>query len=127
MYQDPPFVIHFPALSVPVAVYLSGLDAPAGIILRVLALALPVYEGPPCQAFAAFIVYDPLPVGIAVLEPSLDPDLSAEIKQRLYRQFCDALRPGGVLFVGSTEVLPHTAQFGYEPVGISFYRRKNEI
>jgi chemotaxis protein methyltransferase CheR len=52
---------------------------------------------------------------------------SAEIKLRLYKQFHDALRPNGVLFVGSTEVLPHTTQFGYEPVGISFYRRKNQV
>ena len=51
---------------------------------------------------------------------------STEIKNRLYHQFCEALRPGGILFVGSTEVLPHTAQLGFEPVGISFYRRKLE-
>lgn len=48
---------------------------------------------------------------------------SAETKNQLYQHFFTALRPGGVFFVGSTEVLPYTAKLGFETVGISFYRR----
>ena len=49
---------------------------------------------------------------------------SPEVKTRLYKQFHDALRPGGVLFVGSTEVLSHTSEIGFKPMDISFYRRE---
>jgi chemotaxis protein methyltransferase CheR len=48
-----------------------------------------------------------------------------EVKERLYRLFHDALRPGGVLFMGGTEVLSKAADIGFETVGISFYRRNN--
>jgi chemotaxis protein methyltransferase CheR len=48
-----------------------------------------------------------------------------EVKERLYRRFHDALRPGGVLFMGGTEVLSKATDIGFEPVGISFYRRNN--
>lgn len=48
---------------------------------------------------------------------------SAEVKARLYEQFRAALRPGGVLFVGSTEVLPRAARWGLTSMGGSFYRR----
>jgi len=48
---------------------------------------------------------------------------TAEVKDRLYRRLHDALRPGGVLFVGSTEVVPKASAIGLETAGISFYRR----
>lgn len=50
---------------------------------------------------------------------------TAEVKSRLYKQFYDALRPGGVLFVGSTEVVSGATDLGFETMGISFYRRNN--
>lgn len=49
---------------------------------------------------------------------------TAEVKDRLYRQFCQALRPGGILFVGGTELVPKAREIGYESAGISFYRRR---
>ncbi|MCP4544422.1 MAG: protein-glutamate O-methyltransferase CheR [Chloroflexi bacterium] len=49
---------------------------------------------------------------------------TAEVKSRLYRQFYEALRPGGMLFVGGTEVVFKPADLGFEAAGISFYRRK---
>ena len=49
---------------------------------------------------------------------------TAEVKNRLYRRFHDALRPGGVLFVGGTEVISKAPELGFEVSGISFYRRK---
>jgi chemotaxis protein methyltransferase CheR len=48
---------------------------------------------------------------------------TAEVKAHLYRRFYDGLRPGGVLFVGGTEVISKAPDIGFAPVGISFYRR----
>jgi chemotaxis protein methyltransferase CheR len=45
-------------------------------------------------------------------------------KEKLYQRFCEALRPGGVLFVGGTEIVSKAVDIGLEPAGISFYRRK---
>jgi chemotaxis protein methyltransferase CheR len=50
---------------------------------------------------------------------------TAQVKDRLYRRFHDALRPGGVLFVGGTECLSQASDMGFERVGISFYRRSD--
>ncbi len=44
-------------------------------------------------------------------------------KDRLYRKFHAALKPGGVLFVGSTEIIPHATEIGFRSHGISFYRK----
>lgn len=44
-------------------------------------------------------------------------------KQELYRKFCNALRPGGVLFVGGTEVISRAPDLGFKSAGISFYQR----
>jgi chemotaxis protein methyltransferase CheR len=44
-------------------------------------------------------------------------------KDELYRRFYNALRPGGVLFVGGTEIVSRAADIGFEMIGISFYRR----
>jgi chemotaxis protein methyltransferase CheR len=49
---------------------------------------------------------------------------TAEVKDWVYRRFHQALRPGGVLFVGGTEIIPSRTGIGFESVGISFYRRK---
>jgi len=49
---------------------------------------------------------------------------TAEVKDRLYRRFHKALRPGGVLFVGGTEVVSKATEIGFETAGISFYRRR---
>lgn len=44
-------------------------------------------------------------------------------KERLYQKFCAALRPGGVLFLGSTEIISRPAEFGLRHRGISFYQK----
>jgi len=49
---------------------------------------------------------------------------TAEVKNRLYKRFHDALRPGGILFVGGAEVVFQASDLGFETAGISFYRRK---
>ena len=44
-------------------------------------------------------------------------------KAGLYRKFHAALRPGGVLFVGGTEIIAHAAEVGFRNYGISFYQK----
>ena len=46
-------------------------------------------------------------------------------KIKLYQKFFDALRPGGVLFVGGTEFISQAAQIGFQNFGLSVYRRPN--
>jgi chemotaxis protein methyltransferase CheR len=48
-----------------------------------------------------------------------------EVKERLYKQFYGVLRPGGVLFVGGTEIVSKASELGFETAGISFYRRNH--
>lgn len=48
---------------------------------------------------------------------------TVEVKNQLYRRFHDALRPGGVLFVGGTEIIPRASDIGFEIMEMSFYRR----
>lgn len=48
---------------------------------------------------------------------------TTESKDVLYEKFCKALKPGGVLFVGGTEIISGSSKFGFENFGISFYRK----
>jgi chemotaxis methyl-accepting protein methylase len=48
----------------------------------------------------------------------------AEAKQKLYQRFYDVLKPGGVLFVGGTEIVPKATEIGLEAMSVSFYRRE---
>ncbi len=47
---------------------------------------------------------------------------TTETKDALYRRFSEALRPGGYLFVGATEILPRPQELGFNGAGISFYK-----
>jgi len=49
---------------------------------------------------------------------------TAEAKEGLYRKFHQALRPGGVLFLGATEVIPRPHEVGFRPFGLSFYQKE---
>jgi chemotaxis protein methyltransferase CheR len=46
-----------------------------------------------------------------------------EIKRVLYTNFFKALRPGGVLFTGSTEQIMGAAEIGFHSVAVFFYGR----
>jgi len=46
-----------------------------------------------------------------------------DAKRVLYRRLFEALRPGGVLFVGGTEVVAGARELGFEPFQTSFYRK----
>ncbi len=48
-----------------------------------------------------------------------------EAKNKLYHKFANALRPGGYLFVGSTEQIFSPGQYGLEPTETFFYRKKS--
>jgi chemotaxis protein methyltransferase CheR len=48
---------------------------------------------------------------------------TAEAKDALYAKFAAALRPGGVLFLGGTEIISSASKFGLQNSGISFYRK----
>lgn len=48
---------------------------------------------------------------------------TAEAKEMLYAKFCGALRPGGVLFLGGTEIISGPTRFGFQNFGISFYKK----
>lgn len=46
-----------------------------------------------------------------------------ESKQGLYKKFCDALRPGGVLFIGSTEQIFQARELGLQSIATFFYQK----
>lgn len=48
---------------------------------------------------------------------------TAEAKDMLYSKFAAALRPGGVLFLGGTEIISGAGKFGLQNFGISFYKK----
>lgn len=47
-----------------------------------------------------------------------------EAKSILYRKFYDALRPGGILFLGGTEIIPRPQELGFRNQAISFYLKE---
>jgi len=48
---------------------------------------------------------------------------TSEVKDLVYRRFYEALRPGGILFIGGTEIISRSSDIGFEAVGMCFYRR----
>jgi chemotaxis protein methyltransferase CheR len=48
---------------------------------------------------------------------------TAEAKNELYKRFQAALNPGGILFLGGTEVIPRPSDIGLHSSGISIYTR----
>ncbi|WP_301108902.1 protein-glutamate O-methyltransferase CheR [Sporosarcina sp.] len=47
-----------------------------------------------------------------------------EAKDQIYTNFSKALKPGGVLFVGSTEQIFNPEKYGFESMDTFFYRKK---
>jgi len=46
-----------------------------------------------------------------------------EAKAVLYEKFSRALRPGGILFLGGTEIIPKPQEYSFQSYGISFYKK----
>jgi len=51
---------------------------------------------------------------------------TTEVKALLNSKFHQALRMGGVLFLGGTEIIPRPNEFGLKNMGISFYQKVEE-
>ena len=52
---------------------------------------------------------------------------SNEIKERLFRQFQESLKPGGILFLGGTEAIIGANRTGFDRLSTNFYRRSGAI
>lgn len=52
---------------------------------------------------------------------------SNETKERLFHQFQESLKPGGVLFLGGTEALVGDDRTGFERLSTNFYRRTGAV
>jgi chemotaxis protein methyltransferase CheR len=48
---------------------------------------------------------------------------TTEAKNNLYNKFSRALRPGGILFLGGTEIIPRPQDFSFQSQGFSFYKK----
>ena len=48
---------------------------------------------------------------------------TTEAKNILYNKFSRALRPGGILFLGGTEIIPKPQDFSLQSQGFSFYKK----
>jgi chemotaxis protein methyltransferase CheR len=46
-----------------------------------------------------------------------------EAKATLYQRFYDSLRPGGILFLGGTEIIPRPSEIGFLNMGGSYYQK----
>jgi chemotaxis protein methyltransferase CheR len=46
-----------------------------------------------------------------------------DTKSRLYKRFVEALRPGGVLFIGSTEQIFQAKEIGFKTMATFFYQK----
>lgn len=46
-----------------------------------------------------------------------------EAKAELYKKFYSSLRPGGILFLGGTEIIPRPSETGFVNLGGSFYQK----
>lgn len=70
------------------------------------------------------LLLDPYPQGMdLILCRNVVIYFTEEAKNLVYRKFHQALRPGGILFVGGTESLFGAREIGFEAVGPFFYRK----
>jgi Methylase of chemotaxis methyl-accepting proteins len=68
---------------------------------------------------------DPYPVGIdVILCRNVVIYLNGEAKDRVYKQLYSALRPGGILFVGGSEIVTGWRTLGFELLSPFIYRKK---
>jgi chemotaxis protein methyltransferase CheR len=48
---------------------------------------------------------------------------TTEAKDYIFKHFHSALRPGGILYIGGTEIIPKPQEIGFVTSGISFYKK----
>jgi chemotaxis protein methyltransferase CheR len=51
--------------------------------------------------------------------------LTEQTQRLLYRKFHVSLRAGGILFLGGTELIPHSREFGFRQICPSFYQKEH--
>jgi chemotaxis protein methyltransferase CheR len=70
------------------------------------------------------LLKDPFPRGMHLIAcRNVVIYFNDDAKDVLYRRFLEALAPGGILFVGSTERVNAAEEMGWEKAGTFFYRR----
>lgn len=51
---------------------------------------------------------------------------TTDVKTILNKKFQEALRPGGILFLGGTEIIARPNEYGLKNMGVSFYQKMDE-
>ncbi|GIP15145.1 chemotaxis protein methyltransferase [Paenibacillus montaniterrae] len=70
------------------------------------------------------MLYDPFDSGFDLIVcRNVMIYFTEEAKNELYHKFAKALKPGGILFVGSTEQIFTPSQYGFETADTFFYRK----
>lgn len=73
------------------------------------------------------LLQDPMPQGMdLILCRNVVIYFTEEAKDKLYRGFCQALRPGGFLFIGGTEAIFNYRDLGFRAVSPCFYRKEKD-
>lgn len=71
------------------------------------------------------LTVDPYPVGVdLVLCRNVVIYLTGEVKNRVYRQLYSALKPGGILFVGGSEIVTGWRALGFELLSPFIYQKQ---
>jgi chemotaxis protein methyltransferase CheR len=71
------------------------------------------------------LIGDPYPIGVnLVVCRNVVIYLTGEVKDRVYKQIHSALRPGGILFVGSSEIVTGWKALGFELLSPFIYEKK---
>lgn len=70
------------------------------------------------------LLRDPYPASDLIICRNVMIYFTEEAKDRIYRKFNEALSPGGVLFVGSTEQIFHSKKLGFDSLESFFYIKK---
>lgn len=58
-----------------------------------------------------------------ILYRNVEPFFTPEVRQAMYRKLYDALRPGGVLFLGAVERIPRSSDLGFRRIDDALYER----
>jgi chemotaxis protein methyltransferase CheR len=70
------------------------------------------------------ILADPFPDGMdLIICRNVVIYFTGKSKDCLYKNFYTALRQGGLMFIGATEIIPHPHEIGLKSTGISFYQK----
>ena len=71
------------------------------------------------------LLRDPYPTGLDLIVcRNVLIYFTEEAKDEIYKKFCDSLKPGAILFLGSTEQIIQPQRFGFETISSFFYKKK---